>query len=190
LSILGTTGRVRLQRCCIAGFAEMLTVRGGGMRVTSPVLVPGNIGEKAARRNFRLSAEQVIQVSNQWGAMLDETSRYCFAQLLILGHPGKLAKLAEGEWDTHSSNSQSAVPIVAKLAEKLFRKPAATSVTVEGIFQSLTDGQRLELANELSCEICKCIYDGETIPNYQSLINMNGDILGSGGELCHGNKCC
>ena len=105
LSILGTTGRVRpFSAMAIIDSLKCSLSVAAACGVRAPVLVPGNIGERAARGNYRLSPEQVIEVSNQWGAMLDETQRYDFANLLIVGHPGKLAKLTAGEWDTHSGS--------------------------------------------------------------------------------------
>jgi cobalt-precorrin-5B (C1)-methyltransferase len=120
--------------------------------------------------------------------MLDETSRYRFTRLLILGHPGKLAKLTAGEWDTHSDNSPSAVPIVEKLACEIFGEPAATAVaavTVEGIFQSVGGDRQSKLADELSRRIRECVNHrlGGCPDSAVVLINMNGDILGSSGDL-------
>jgi cobalt-precorrin-5B (C1)-methyltransferase len=186
LSILGTTGRekpfsvpalVESLKCALAVAAAS--------GVESPVLVPGNIGERAARNNFRLSAEQVVQISNQWGCMLDEAARYRFRHVLALGHPGKLAKLLEGDWDTHSGRSGSAVPIVARLGEEIFKIPIPASSTVEGIFRALSAQHSRVLANALSARIAACI--GERMSRAQgpavAIINMNGDILGLAGDL-------
>jgi cobalt-precorrin-5B (C1)-methyltransferase len=186
LSILGTTGRVRpFSAAALLDSLKCSLSVAAACGVTSPVLVPGHIGERSARRNFRLTPEQVIPVSNKWGEMLDETAHYPFLRLLVLGHPGKLAKLTVGEWDTHSGVSQSAVPIVEKLAARLFKKPVLTSVTVEGVFQALPDERRFALANELSEDIRKCINRrlGGRVESAVAIINMKGDILGTSGDL-------
>ncbi len=153
--------------------------------VDSPVLVPGNIGERAARKNFRLGSDQVVQVSNQWGCMLEEAARYKFRHVLVLGHPGKLAKLLEGEWDTHSGKSGSAVPIVAGLGEEIFNILMPASQTVEGIFQMLPAQKSKELAialcSRISCCIAQQLHPTESLA--VAIINMNGDILGSAGDL-------
>ena len=107
LSILGTTGRVRPFSCpalqeslrCALQVALALGLK-------DLVFVPGHIGEKAAHRHFVLRPEQVIEVSNEWGYMLGQAVREKVPRLLALGHPGKLAKLAEGMWDTHSGRSR------------------------------------------------------------------------------------
>ena len=83
--------------------------------IRAPVFVPGHIGERAARAHFRVADEQIVEVGNEWGFALDEALRRPFSALLILGHPGKLAKLTAGDWDTHSGRSGSALPVVARM---------------------------------------------------------------------------
>ncbi|MDD4892138.1 MAG: cobalt-precorrin-5B (C(1))-methyltransferase CbiD, partial [Phycisphaerae bacterium] len=68
LSILGTTGIVRPY--CVAALRAALRCSldvAAACGVTAPVLVPGNIGAKAASANFALRDEQVIEVGNEWG---------------------------------------------------------------------------------------------------------------------------
>jgi len=185
LSVLGTTGIVRpfsfpammeSLKCCL----DVAAAEG----VADPVLVPGHIGERAAIKNFHISARQIIQVSNQWGFMLDELARRSFEHALVVGHPGKLAKMIDGEWDTHSSQSGSAVPIVSAVAEKLLSRKILESPTVEGIFEELSEKEKLSLGNALSEKIQKVIQDrmGSRPVVAVTLINLAGDIIGSHGD--------
>lgn len=186
ISILGTTGIVRpfsnaALRDALVCSLDVAAANG----VTSPVLVPGHIGERAARKHFILSSEQVVEVSNEWGYMLDRAAGYLFTRLLILGHPGKLAKLCAGEWDTHSSKSGSAVPIVAKLFEETFGGTPPENATVEGLFAALN----LENRNRLGCVLAAKLR-GIVLALFNNnldistvLVNMQGDILGSDGDL-------
>jgi len=116
LSILGTTGRVRpfscqAIRCSVA--CELSVAQAAG--VTHPVFVPGHIGERSARRQLKVSDEQLIEVGNEWGFVLEDLARYGFEHVLLWGHPGKLAKLAGEEWDTHSSRSRSAIELIREI---------------------------------------------------------------------------
>jgi cobalt-precorrin-5B (C1)-methyltransferase len=153
--------------------------------IVAPVLVPGNIGEHAARRNFSLRSEQVVQVSNQWGYMLDRAREIGFERWLVMGHPGKLAKLALGEWDTHSAHSSSAVPVVMRLASSALQAPPPESATVEGIFEALSLPERAQLADLLAARIRFAI--SERVGSHQELsvvlINLGGDLIGSDGDL-------
>ncbi|MCX6900418.1 MAG: cobalt-precorrin-5B (C(1))-methyltransferase CbiD [Verrucomicrobia bacterium] len=186
ISIIGTSGRVRpFSSAALRDALQCSLDVAAANGVRSPVLVPGNIGERAARKNFRLSAEQVVQVSNQWGFMLEQFAERDFPRLMVLGHPGKLAKLVEGHWDTHSSQSPNAVPIVARLAEAALSHPLPESTTVEGIFESLSTEEQRKLADALAAKIRSTI--AERLASQREiavvLINLTGNILGHNGDL-------
>jgi cobalt-precorrin-5B (C1)-methyltransferase len=121
LSILGTTGIVRPY--CAKALRDALRCGldvAAACGVTGPVLVPGNIGAKAAARHLAPRDEQLIEVGNEWGFVLDQIARYAFERLAVVGHPGKLAKLSAAQWDTHSARSLSPVGIVAGLYVETF----------------------------------------------------------------------
>lgn len=186
LSVLGTTGRVVPYSCpavretlkCVLDVALAAGVR-------EPVFVPGNIGARAARRHFQLSRESLIEAGNEWGYMIDLLAKADVDALLVMGHPGKLAKLPAGSWDTHSSRSPSAVPFILDAARKLFGKELGESTTVEGVFAALDEDER----NKLACEVSRLVSEavagrlgGEIVPAV-ALIGMDGDILGTYGDL-------
>ncbi|MCA1797172.1 MAG: cobalt-precorrin-5B (C(1))-methyltransferase CbiD [Geobacteraceae bacterium] len=189
ISIIGTSGRVRpfsapaLQQSlqcamdiCIASHTR------------APVLVPGNMGRSAAHRAFCLKPRQVVEVSNEWGYMLELAQQQRFETLLMLGHPGKLAKLAMGQWNTHSAQSDSAAPYVAQLAHAVTQAeyPFAGDSTVEGLFmEQLSAPQRRRVADRLAEAIQR--KTAATFPAPWEaqvvLINLKGEILGSNGNL-------
>ncbi len=185
ISILGTTGIVKPFSCealrkslvCAVDIAKAAGVR-------YPVLVPGNIGEKAARRHLDLTPEQVILVSNEWGFMLDYVVENKYDRLLAAGHPGKLAKLANGDWDTHSSRSQSAAKYIQSLAERVFGRTLSDSPTTEGLFMELSAERRRLLGNAAATAIRKAIMKKTNIDNATVLlVNMKTEILGFNGDL-------
>ena len=186
LSILGTTGRVRPFSCpalreslrCALQVALALGLK-------DLVFVPGHIGEKAAHRHFALRSEQVIEVSNEWGYMLEQAAREKVPQLLVLGHPGKLAKLAEGMWDTHSGRSGSALPLVEKIAAEHFSSSLPEANTVEGFLATWPKESRRELGNVLARRVRQAVeqFTGRQIHIAVVLVNLQGDRLGSAGDL-------
>jgi cobalt-precorrin-5B (C1)-methyltransferase len=186
LSILGTSGIVRpFSATALRDALKCALNVAVACNVKSPVLVPGRIGEKAARRHFRLVPEQLIEVSNEWGFTLDEAAKYDFSRLLVLGHPGKLAKLAMGQWDTHSSRSTSAVPWVSDLVKETLGKSFEEARTVEGIFASLQETDRKTLADQLSERIRRAVSDRlrQRFSVATTLVDMKGEILGLDGDL-------
>lgn len=185
LSILGTTGIVRPFSCS----ALRATLRcaldvaaAGGIR--APVLVPGHIGERAARAQFRVGPERIVEVGNEWGFALDEASHRPFSALLALGHPGKLAKLAAGGWDTHSGRSESALPAVIKMHAAILGRPAAEAPTVEGIFAALGAEEKRALGDPLAAAAQAAIRT-RTHGRFEiavALIDLGGNILGKAGD--------
>jgi len=186
LSIIGTTGIVKpfSAPAMMASLQCALDVA-AACGVRAPVLVPGNIGERAALKNLAVIPGQIVQVSNHWGFMLDHASQLPFERLLLLGHPGKLAKLINGEWDTHSSNSTGAVGIAMRIAQETLKVLLPESATVEGIFAELDDEKRTSVANALAAAVRVAVEAriGASKPLAVVLVNMAGTILGADGDL-------
>jgi len=186
LSILGTTGRVRPFSCpalrqslkCALDVAIASGVR-------ALVLVPGHYGERAARSLFRVSEEQIVQVSNEWGYMLDEAKARDLDCVLLVGHPGKLVKLAAGYWDTHSSRSPGAVSIMRHLAPPDVDRTVFDANTTEEIARALSDEGRRRLFDIMAQRIREAVerhLSGRFRPAVV-LINLQGALLGASGDL-------
>lgn len=117
ISILGTSGQVRpfnhesqlcSIRCALSVANEAL--------VHNYVFVAGHYGEKTVLNNYTIHNEQsLIEVGNDWGFALESLCPYKPNSLLVVGHAGKLAKLAAKHWDTHSSRSPSIIEWVVDL---------------------------------------------------------------------------
>ncbi|HKX33091.1 MAG TPA: cobalt-precorrin-5B (C(1))-methyltransferase CbiD, partial [Blastocatellia bacterium] len=123
ISILGTTGIVEPMSLAawIASVEVYIRVALGG-GAPGVAYLPGKIGRDYARDVLRLPEERQVQIANFLGDALDftqqaleEESRRLDA-LWLLGHPGKLAKVLNGVWDTHSSKSGMAMGGVARVA--------------------------------------------------------------------------
>lgn len=186
LSVLGTSGIVRpyshpALRESLKCSMDVAIANG----IAFPVLTAGNIGTRSALKSFHISPEQVIEVGNEWGFMLDCAAKHTISGLLAVGHPGKLAKLADGEWDTHSSRSKSVIPFVMSVAHGLFAMEPEESQTVEGIFASLPDSRRMELSCELSRRIRDAIVarTGDQFPVAVALVDMRENVTGFFGDM-------
>ena len=123
ISILGTTGVVEPKS--LASFKASIEVYIRVALADSPsqiVLSPGNLGQRFARASLDLPLKQIVQMSNFVGFALDsvcDTLREAGVTLPLLwvvGHPGKLAKIIDGAWDTHSHRSACAVSALMTIA--------------------------------------------------------------------------
>ena len=119
ISIIGTTGIVRpmsedaFKTSLLCGLD---IARGIGYETV--VLVPGSLGERSTLNLFNIPKDQVIQISNFVGFMLDAAGQRNFKKIVLAGHPGKLAKLLRGDFQTHSAVSKPANDILIDIIEQ------------------------------------------------------------------------
>lgn len=132
ISILGTSGIVEPMSLAswIASIEVYIRValadesRQSGITATVAYL-PGKIGRTFARDTLGLPEARSVQIANFLGDALDFTQTALAEQggeldvLWLAGHPGKLAKVLDGVWDTHSSKSNMAMGGVARMAAQL-----------------------------------------------------------------------
>ena len=103
ISILGSTGIVRpMSRQALVDTtrAELEVLRAEG--VCDLLMTPGNYGADFAAHTLELDMNRAVQCSNFIGDALDNAVNLGFSSVLLVGHVGKLCKLAAGITDTHS----------------------------------------------------------------------------------------
>lgn len=123
ISILGTSGIVEPMSMAswVASIEVYVRVALGG-GVSSVAYLPGKIGRDFAQQVLGLPDKQTVQIANFLGDALDFTQTALVEEqrqldtLWLAGHPGKLAKVLDGVWDTHSSKSTMAMHSVARIA--------------------------------------------------------------------------
>ena len=114
ISVLGTGGIVRpmSEDALISSIElEMKTLRARG--VTDLLVVPGNYGRDFACGQLDLDMDQAVSCSNYFGATLDAAVVLGFDRVLIVGHIGKMAKVAGGIMNTHSRVADCRVEVLA-----------------------------------------------------------------------------
>ena len=149
ISILGTTGIVEPKsKAAFQASIEVYVRVALGDRPQQIVLAPGNLGQQFARSFLAVPVKRFVQMSNFVGFTLEcvqrtlDENRYILPKLWLVGHPGKLAKVLDDVWDTHSSNSRSAVQAVLRVANEFgiddkLRDSIGSARTVEGIIEIL-----------------------------------------------------
>lgn len=126
ISILGTSGIVEpMSLAAWMASIEVYIRVALGDQPEAIAFTPGKIGRSFAADTLALQKKEVVQIANFVGASLDyaqhalDESQTRLKTLWVLGHPGKLAKLLDGVWDTHSSKSRMAMHSVAAVAVDL-----------------------------------------------------------------------
>lgn len=116
ISVIGTTGVLRpmseegfknslvpqIDVALAAGFEDI-------------VFVPGKIGEKLAAK-IGLPPQALVQTSNFIGFLLDVAAEHGAKRVLLLGHIGKLVKVAAGNFYTHNRISDARLETLAAYA--------------------------------------------------------------------------
>lgn len=125
ISILGTTGIVEPKSLSSYLASIELYIRiAVADQPPAVVFSPGNIGQRFAQTQLGFPVKRIVQMSNFVGFALDSLNEIlqeyglCLPCLWVVGHPGKLAKLLDLAWDTHSSKSESALQAVCRVAEE------------------------------------------------------------------------
>ena len=186
ISILGTTGIVKpmSEEAFKASLALQLQVAvAKGLKEI--VLTPGNIGEKIAKEKLNLHPEAIVQMSNFVGFMLDECRKNGIEKILLLGHHGKLVKVAGGIFHTHSRVADAKKEIIASYAvlvgadrETVAQILAAN--TAEEVLEIIEGKGLLEvfnlLAEKVSQKVSQHVY--EEIEVGCILVSLAGKMLG------------
>ena len=106
LSVLGTSGIVEPMSQQAVLDTVQLEIHQAALREQSPkrlILAPGNYGLDYLAQNLpEYSSIPVVKCSNFMGDALDMAAAEQFAEVLLVGHIGKLVKLAGGIMNTHS----------------------------------------------------------------------------------------
>ncbi|MDO4796761.1 MAG: cobalt-precorrin-5B (C(1))-methyltransferase CbiD [Coriobacteriales bacterium] len=114
LSVLGTSGIVRpmSEEALVETVRlELRVLRERGAR--DVLVVPGNYGRDYAADVLGLSCDRLVTCSNYLGAAIDEAGMLGFASMLVVGHAGKLVKVAAGIMNTHSRVADGRMEVLA-----------------------------------------------------------------------------
>ncbi|MBM7614723.1 cobalt-precorrin-5B (C(1))-methyltransferase CbiD [Alkaliphilus hydrothermalis] len=164
ISILGTSGIV--EPMSEEAFKESLSIELSMLRnegVEKLVMVPGNYGRDLARDHFRIDEKHLFKISNFVGFMLDEALAKGIKKILIIGHMGKIVKVAGGIFHTHSKIADGRLEILTAYlglmgASREDLKKIMESNTTEEAIQSIKefgyDDVFLTLAEKIS-EKCR-----------------------------------
>ncbi len=142
ISILGTTGVVK--PLSIEAYRRSLVpqldvaLAHGYNRV---FFVPGNIGERIAKQLFHVFDDQIVQTGDFVGYLLDRAVEKGVKEIVLVGHSGKLVKLAAGIFNTHHKMGDARNEVIAAYAGAV----GATTQTIQQILQANTTEEATEI---------------------------------------------
>jgi len=102
-----------------------------GRKVT---LVLGYVGERFCKKVLGLSEDSFIKIGDHVGFMLDQCKEKEIEEVLLIGHIGKLVKVARGQFNTHCRFGDRRIETIAEHAKHC----GASAEVIEAIFREKT----------------------------------------------------
>ncbi len=142
ISILGTTGIVwPMSEKALVDTIKVELDRKFSDNPDSVIIAPGNYGQDYCKNNLGIDINDAVKISNFLGEALDYISYKGFKNVLLVGHTGKLIKVAGGIMNTHSSYGDCRMEIISAYVALL----GGSSGTVERILDCVTTDQAMDI---------------------------------------------
>ena len=118
ISIIGTTGivepkSVEAYKASLALQLDVLKAQG----YHKAVFVLGYVGDRFCKEALKLKEDSIIKIGDHVGFMLDECARKKIKEVILIGHIGKLIKVANGQFNTHYSFGDNRMDSIARYAK-------------------------------------------------------------------------
>ena len=119
ISIIGTTGIIEpMSTKAIIDTIRVELKQKKEMGEKIAVVSPGNYGFEFMKSNYGYDLDRAVKCSNYIGDTIDMARDLGFGSMLLVGHMGKLVKVAGGIMNTHSSEGDCRMEIMAASAIK------------------------------------------------------------------------
>jgi cobalt-precorrin-5B (C1)-methyltransferase len=186
ISILGTTGIVTPMSDEALKESVALEMRQkAALGHKDLIFVFGNMGEDMATE-LNLDMKKVVTISNYVGFALNTALEHGITKVLIVGHIGKLCKVAAGCFNTHSRVCDVRMEVIA-LELALSRAPRElveavyNEKTTEGAVK-LIDGEYISIYSEIGSKIEKRMkqFSYESLEVEAIMYSMGSGVLYDG----------
>lgn len=187
ISVLGTTGIVKplsLEACRRSLIPQIdVAIARGYKRV---LFVPGNIGERIAKTKFGVPEDAIVQTGDFVGYMLDKAIERGVKEIIMLGHSGKLVKLAANIFNTHHKFGDARNEVIASYAgavgadKKIINELLTANTTDEASEILRKKGLLEETYNRIAERVKQRVIDrvDNKIKISTVIVSMDGKILG------------
>jgi cobalamin biosynthesis protein CbiD len=158
ISILGTTGIVEpMSEKALVDTIRVLINQAKTVDPETILLTPGNYGRDFCLRAFGLDVDSGVKIGNYIGETLDDLAAKGFKTALLVGHVGKLVKIAGGIMNTHSQVADARMEILAAHAAAA----GADREIVQAILSSTTTRQAIDRLrqNQLDQPVLQSVVD-------------------------------
>ncbi len=117
LSVVGTTGVVEpMSTQALLDTIRVELKQKKALDGERVIISPGNYGQDFMLRTYGYNLDESVKCSNFIGLTLEMAAELGFRKLLLVGHVGKLIKVAGGIMNTHSREGDCRMEIIAACA--------------------------------------------------------------------------
>lgn len=156
ISILGTTGIVEpMSEQALVDTIRVELRQRREMGADYVLLTPGNYGADFIRDSIGIDPRTAVLTSNFIGDALELSRELGFHGALLIGHIGKLVKLAGGMWNTHSKFGDCRMELLAAHAASLGLRPEKVSELLACVM--CDDALRILLEEQLYDAVLACL---------------------------------
>jgi cobalt-precorrin-5B (C1)-methyltransferase len=190
ISILGTTGIV-VPRSFDA-YKTSLSLQLDVLKATGyskVTLVLGYVGERFCKKSLRLPDDSIIKIGDHVGFMLEQCEKKGIKEVLLIGHIGKLVKVASGQFNTHYRFGDRRIETIAhhalrcgasqEITEEILQK-----TTAEATISILKENGLMRVFDDIAREVvlrAKNLVGGK-LKIHCILLSLEGEVLGSHDE--------
>ena len=197
ISVIGTTGIVEPMSEKALTDTIMLELRQKReLGYEYALLTPGNYGSDFIRDGLGLDPEWAVQTSNFIGDSIDMCVKLGFKGALLIGHIGKLVKIAGNMMNTHSKYCDCRVEILGSAAAAFGVKPetaeyllgcaacdeAVRVLREEGIDRDTLDLVSSRIEHNLDARAFKACEEGQEFETGAIMFSKEYGLLGETGK--------
>lgn len=194
ISIIGTTGRVE-PKSTEAWMRSLvpqvdMALEAGHVKLW---LAPGGIGEQYAIDELGADPRAVVQCSNFVGDLLDACAERGVEAVVLVGHAGKLVKVAAGLFNTHSSVGDARLETVAAVAAAEGAPGSLVArlldlTTVQSAVELLHEAGLDRTWNALAVRAARRASQRARLQVETVLLGYEGRLLGASSGACQGGS--
>ena len=174
ISVLGTTGIVEpmSEKALVETIRTELTQK-RALGHENVLLTPGNYGAEFIKKSLGIDPETAVQTSNFIGDSLDICRELGFKKALLIGHIGKLVKLAGNMLNTHSKYGDCRMEIIGAHAGK----EGAPAALIGQVLGCVACDEAVRLMREYDPALEKRALDSVTRKAQENLIHRAGEEM-------------
>jgi len=188
ISILGTTGiveprSIEAYKTSLSLQLDVLKAEGRG----KATFVLGYVGERFSKKVLGLADDSIVKIGDHVGFMLEQCVEKGIEEVLLIGHIGKLVKVANGQFNTHNRFGDRRIETVAhhalrcgagrEIIEAILRE-----TTAEATIPILRENGLMKVFDDILREVVLRARNlvGGKLRIHCFLLSLEGEVLG-----CH-----